>query len=270
MKVFVIDEQKCNGCHNCQIACKDEHCGNDWSPISAPQPLTGQFWCKVDERTVGQTPKIRVDYHVSRCNHCENAPCMAAAENDAVYRRDDGLVIIDPEKSKGQRAIMEACPYNAVYWNDELDIPQKCTGCAHLLDAGELPHCVDVCTTGALRFGDYEDFADELADAVVMKPELGCGPHVYYLNTPKPFYAGDVYDPEADECIEGAKVTITRGSDGARFEQTTDIYGDFWFDGQELGNHELSIEAEGFLSCTKHFDAEESLNLGSFPLKRDY
>ena len=28
MKVFVFDLDKCNGCHNCQIACKDEHAGN--------------------------------------------------------------------------------------------------------------------------------------------------------------------------------------------------------------------------------------------------
>lgn len=266
MKVFVIDEAKCNGCHNCQIACKDEHCGNDWGAISAAQPLTGQFWTKVDEKTVGQTPKVRVDYHVSRCNHCENAPCMAAATDGAVYRREDGLVIIDPEKAKGQRAIVDACPYGMVYWNEELELAQKCTGCAHLLDAGEQPHCVDVCTTGALRFGEYEDFADELADATVMRPELGCGPRVYYLNVPKPFYAGDVWDPESDECVEGAKVTITRGLDGASFEQATDIYGDFWFDGQELGDHELAIEAEGYQPLTHHFKAGESLNLGSFAL----
>ncbi len=30
MKVFVIDVARCNGCYNCQIACKDEHVGNDW------------------------------------------------------------------------------------------------------------------------------------------------------------------------------------------------------------------------------------------------
>lgn len=270
MKVFVIDEQKCNGCHNCQIACKDEHCGNDWSPISLPQPLTGQFWVKVDEKTVGQTPKVRVDYHVTRCNHCENAPCMAVAENGAVYRREDGLVIIDPVAAKGQKAIADACPYGVVFWNEELEVAQKCTGCAHLLDAGEKPHCVDVCTTGALRFGEFEEFAEELKgeNVEVMKPELGTKPHVYYLNRPKLFYAGDVYDPELDECLENAKVTLVRESDGAAFEQETDIYGDFWFDGQEAGDHELRIECKGYETIVKKFDSEECLNLGSFPMSK--
>ena len=45
-KVFVIDIARCNGCHNCQIVCKDEHVGNDWTPIAKPQPEIGQFWLR--------------------------------------------------------------------------------------------------------------------------------------------------------------------------------------------------------------------------------
>ena len=29
MKVIKFDHDRCNGCYNCQIACKDENCGND-------------------------------------------------------------------------------------------------------------------------------------------------------------------------------------------------------------------------------------------------
>ena len=110
----------------------------------------------------GQVPKVRVSYVMHRCQHCENAPCMAAAP-EAVYRREDELVIVDPEKAAGRRELVEACPYGAIFWNEELAIPQKCTGCAHLVDAGEAPHCVDVCPHGALRFGDEEDLAAEIA-----------------------------------------------------------------------------------------------------------
>jgi anaerobic selenocysteine-containing dehydrogenase len=39
---MVIDVTRCNGCYNCQIACKDEHVGNDWSPYSKPQPIVQQ------------------------------------------------------------------------------------------------------------------------------------------------------------------------------------------------------------------------------------
>ena len=59
-KVFAIDVAKCNGCYGCQIVCKDEHCGNDWRPYAAPQPETGQFWMRIDEKTRGQVPVVKV------------------------------------------------------------------------------------------------------------------------------------------------------------------------------------------------------------------
>ncbi|MBS4897360.1 MAG: oxidoreductase, partial [Gordonibacter pamelaeae] len=65
-KVFVFDAAKCNGCRNCQIACKDEHVDNDWSPIARPQPDTGHFWCRIEERVRGQVPKVRVSYVMHR------------------------------------------------------------------------------------------------------------------------------------------------------------------------------------------------------------
>ena len=59
-KVMIIDIAICNGCHNCQIACKDEHCANDWTPIAKPQPDTGQFWNKVDRHGCGaRCPRSR-------------------------------------------------------------------------------------------------------------------------------------------------------------------------------------------------------------------
>ena len=49
MKAFYIDLSVCNGCYCCQIACKDEHVANDWTPYAKPQPDTGQFWIGLTE-----------------------------------------------------------------------------------------------------------------------------------------------------------------------------------------------------------------------------
>ncbi len=215
-KMFVIDPARCNGCRNCQIACKDEHCDNDWSPITLPQPDTGHFWIGIDEKVRGSVPKVKVSYVARMCQHCRDAACMEAAP-DAVYRRDDGLVIVDPEKAKGNRALVEACPYGAIYYNEELDVPQKCTGCAHLLDDGwTVPRCVDACPHDALRFGDEEDFAEELAAAECIIPERAetDKPRVVYLNLPKRFVAGVVVDLEAEEIVEGATVTLENAETG--------------------------------------------------------
>lgn len=171
-KVFVFDHARCNGCRNCQLACKDEHVDADWAPYAAPQPDTGQFWLKLDEKVRGQVPKVKVSYTVLMCQHCDNAPCIAAAQAagrpDAVYKREDGLVIVDPEKARDMPELVDACPYGAIFYNEALNLPQKCTGCAHLVDAGEVPHCVDVCPHEALRFGDEEEFAEILAEAKIL------------------------------------------------------------------------------------------------------
>ncbi len=63
MKVFVHDTSICNGCYNCQIACKDEHVANDWTPYAKPQPEIGQFWLKLTENVRGQVPRVKVAYY---------------------------------------------------------------------------------------------------------------------------------------------------------------------------------------------------------------
>jgi Fe-S-cluster-containing dehydrogenase component len=271
MKVFVIDVGICNGCYSCQIACKDEHVGNDWSPIAKPQPDTGQFWLKLQESIRGTVPKVKMHYVPWLCQHCDNAPCIPACPvKGVIYKRDDGLVIIDPVKCMGCRACVDACPYNAIYFNDSLNIAQKCTGCAHLLDGGEwkVPRCADSCPTEAIKFGEEKDFKALIAKAEVLKPELKTKPRVYYLNIPKKFIAGTVYDPIEKEVVIGATCTLTPKS-GKAFTATTDGFGDFWFHGLADGLYNLTIEAKGFAAkAFNKLNTEKDINLGDIPLDK--
>jgi NAD-dependent dihydropyrimidine dehydrogenase PreA subunit len=179
------------------------------------------------------------------------------------------LVIIDPVKAKGRREIVDSCPYGAIYWNEESELPQKCTGCAHLLDDGwKETRCTQVCPTGALTFLMAED--DEMAQKAAAegleahRAQLGTRPRVWYKNYyrwAKSFLGGTLAYKDTDECVEGATVVLSQGGQKLA-EVKSNNYGDFVFDGLAPGAYELAITADGYKPLTKSIELTDSLNLG--------
>jgi Fe-S-cluster-containing dehydrogenase component len=270
---LVIDVAKCEDCNNCFLACKDEYVDNDFPPYSAAQPRHGHRWMNIMRQERGQFPLIDCAYLPIPCQHCDDAPCIRKAGNGAVYKRGDGAVIIDPEKARGQKGLLAACPYGAIWWNEEKNVAQKCTLCAHLLDKGwPEPRCVQSCPTGALRAVKVEDA--EMARIVkdegleVLHPEYNTRPRVYYKNLfryLKCFIAGSVAVEEAGviDCAEGAAVTLFR--DSAKIgEALTDNYGDFKFDDLEenSGRYHIEVAFRDREKKTVEVDLSTSQNLG--------
>jgi Fe-S-cluster-containing dehydrogenase component len=262
---FVIDVAKCHNCNNCLIACKDEHVDNDWPPIAAPQPQHGHYWMNLNRKERGSYPLVDTAYLPQPCQHCDEPECLKAAKDGAIYKRDDGIVIIDPEKSKGQMDLVDACPYGAIYWNQELAIPQKCTMCAHLLDEGwSKPRCVQACPTGALSFVLKDESKGLALDDY--KKELGTKPRVKYKNLYRfdsSLICGSVALVDINECAEDAVVKLASGGKEIA-ETTTNNYGDFYFDGLPAGGGSFSVTVsqEGRGGKSLNFETTGSINLG--------
>jgi Fe-S-cluster-containing dehydrogenase component len=269
-KVFVHDVSICNGCYCCQIACKDEHVANDWTPYAKPQPDTGQFWLKLNEYIRGTVPKVKMHYVPLMCQHCAEAACMQACKVEgALYRREDGLVILDPTKCTGCKGCVDACPYGAIYFNEDLNLAQKCTGCAHLLDSGwKEPRCVDACPTQALKYLDEAEAKELIAKAEVLHPEYQAKPQVYYLHIPKKFVAGTVYDPVAKEVIIGAQCSLIDTTNGKDYSAKTDGFGDFWFEGLPVSTFNLKISHNGKKKTIEVINTEKDVNLGDIPFPK--
>ena len=269
MKHFVLDLDICNGCYCCQIACKDEHVANDWMPYAKPQPDTGQFWIKMQEITRGTVPKVKVSYLPHMCVHCSEAACMDACKPGAIYRREDGMIVIDPAKCTGCGLCPDACTYDAIYFNEDLNIAQKCTGCAHLLDDGwDVPRCVDACATGALRFEEEAEVKDLIAREERLRPEGG-KTLVHYVNLPKKFVAGTVYDPVEKEVVIGAACVLTDKASNQSYRAETDNFGDFWFNGlpDDARTYSLVIEKAGKKKTIDTILADKDVNLGDIPMR---
>jgi tetrathionate reductase subunit B len=268
MKVFVIDVSICNGCYCCQIACKDEHVANDWMPYARPQPDTGQFWLKLNEYVRGTVPKVKMHYIPNMCRHCDAAPCLAACPvNGAIYKRDDGLVIIDPVKCTGCRNCVDSCPYGAIYFNEGMNLAQKCTGCAHLLDEGwKEPRCVDACPTQALRFGEESDLHDLIEKSHGVNSIAGTQPRVYYLNIPGKFVAGTVVNMVTQEVVIGAACSLTDSASGEKYSTTTDAFGDFWFEKLKESTFSLKIEKDKASKTISGINTQKDVNVGDIVL----
>jgi Fe-S-cluster-containing dehydrogenase component len=253
----------------CQLACKDEHCGNDWMPYAKPQPETGHFWMKVNEYVGGNVPHVKMSYVPVMCQHCVDAPCIPACPSGAIYARDDGLVIIDPVKCQGRQLCIDACPYKGVIsFNHDLGIAQKCTGCAHLLDREwpiKVPHCVENCIQEALLYGEESELKAQIDQAEMLSPDFGpaLNTRVYYIGLPKKFIAGTVYDPDTQEVVIGATCTLSGDGTGTT---KTDGFGDFWFEGLKVGTFSLKIEAAGKTKEIPNISTEADVGLPDIAL----
>ena len=269
---MIIDVAKCHDCNNCFLACKDEYVDNDFPPYSLAQPWHGHRWMNIMRKERGQYPKVEVGYLPVPCMHCDNAPCMKKAKKGAISKRKDGIVLIDPEKAAGQKDLVDACPYGAIWWNAEKAIPQKCTFCVHLLEEGwDNPRCVQACPTGAMEVVYQEDAAMKKVVKAekleVYRPDLKAGPRVYYKNLyryTKCFIAGSVALQDKDECAEGAKVTLSKGSKALETTQTNN-YGDFKFDdlGEKSGKYNLEVKYPGYKGQKLKVDLKNSMNIGT-------
>ena len=174
---FVIDNRKCIGCHACTVACKSEH------DVSIGVNRT---WVKQTEK--GEFPNTRRVFSVLRCNHCTDAPCVEICPVEALYVRDDGIVDFNNDRCIGCKSCMQACPYDALYIDPETNTAAKCNYCAHRVDVGLEPACVNICPEHAIISGDMDDPESEISQLLsreqvtVRKPEKYTGPNVFYID----------------------------------------------------------------------------------------
>ena len=145
---LIIDHESCWGCKTCEVACKQENRASDGVKLihvneDGPKMVDG---------------KSEFVFHVKLCRHCDDPPCGDACPDEAIGKREDGIVVMDYDKCSGCRTCIDACPYEAIAFDDEKDLAQKCNLCHHRVDKGLLPACADnVCLAHCIHFGDPEE-----------------------------------------------------------------------------------------------------------------
>jgi molybdopterin-containing oxidoreductase family iron-sulfur binding subunit len=194
---LIVDLNVCTGCMTCVTACKQEN-------LTKP----GIQWARILELESPEADQIT--FMRKSCMHCDNPPCVEACPSKAISRRADGIVLIDQKKCVGSKACIDACPYGVPRLNPKeeyfpgnampyeknvapfrVQIAGKasmCTLCAHRVDKGREPACVEGCPSRALTFGDLDDpksvVRKKLWQSKQLLADQGTHPKVSYI-TPK-------------------------------------------------------------------------------------
>lgn len=179
---FYFDQTRCMSCNSCSVSCKD------YNQIN-PGPVR---WRKVDTyKTDGSL--IAMFNLAMSCNHCEEPACLAACSQNAIIKKDNGIVYVDRSKCIGLHLCIAACPFAATHIADDKQEPeqkvswtithpmQKCDMCMSRVEKGEKPVCVASCVGHALDFCDFETLKSKYSDAVQLNPSDF--PYAYANNT---------------------------------------------------------------------------------------
>lgn len=93
-RAFLVNSDKCIGCRGCAMACK-----------SFNQLEPDRFWRYVYPLDKDIYPHEERAFYSLACNHCEHPACVAACPVEAYTKREDGVVVHNPERSLAAKTV---------------------------------------------------------------------------------------------------------------------------------------------------------------------
>ncbi len=169
---FLCDIERCIDCSGCVVACKEGH--------HIPVGVNRRQVITINQGKPGEKSIS------TSCMHCSDAPCIAVCPVDAIYQREDGIVLVSKKTCIGCGYCFMACPFGAPQFPSgqvfgARGAMDKCTFCAggpeenhstaeqklygqNRIAEGKVPLCASMCATKALLAGDSDVVADVYRD----------------------------------------------------------------------------------------------------------
>lgn len=212
---YGLDLSRCIGCRRCVYACVEENNQSRDPQVHWIQVLQMENQKGIDlaHADIHYNPEVVPEeghfYMPVACQQCRNPQCTTVCPTKATWQEEDGIVVVDYNWCIGCRYCMAACPYGARHFNwgepyipdEEVNpitsylgnrprmkgVVEKCTFCIQRVRDGKYPSCVEICPTGARKFGNLLDPDSEIRyilenkRVLIFKEELNTQPKFYYF-----------------------------------------------------------------------------------------
>lgn len=212
--VYAHNLTRCIGCRKCVHACVAENNQSRQPEIQYIRVLRlphGSMDLEKAEHNYNPAavPEKGYFYMPVQCQQCKNPACVKVCPVHATWQDKDGITVIDYDWCIGCRYCEAACPYWARRFNftkpsvpkDKINpdmaylgnrprrqgVMEKCHFCIQRTRVGRYPACLEVCPTGARKFGNVLDPKSEVAQILTtkrvfiqLKEELGTSPRFFY------------------------------------------------------------------------------------------
>ena len=153
MKRIIVDQDKCDGCKNCSIACMNAH-----RVSSGPKKGTFYDLDLLDPKNEARhtiTTNGKGGYIPVFCRHCSVPDCVGACMSGALKKDPvSGHIQYDEKRCGTCFMCVMSCPYGNV--KPDKESRTKILKCDFCKDDNEEPNCVKKCPKKAIHVEEVD------------------------------------------------------------------------------------------------------------------
>lgn len=139
MKRLLIDLDICSKCDECGMLC---------SYIQHPQ-------------NNGITSLREFAHFAVICRKCDDAPCVASCPWEALEMQDYNMLKRYMMRCTSCKTCSRACPFGTIYPETIPFVISRCDYCLGRLKEGQSPVCLESCSHGGIKYGEFEENKEE-------------------------------------------------------------------------------------------------------------